>query len=309
MTNNKKIVIFGGTGLIGKELVHSLFSKGYQIEVVTRNFSKAYKDFGNKVTIKELNNKYQLENLINGSFAVINLAGENIAKFWSRSNKEKILSSRVNISKLIADAINRCNIPPAILIQASAIGYYNHNSDQTLAEDSPKGHGFLSDVVEKWEDSVKSINDATRVVFIRTGIVLSGKGGFLAKVVLPVKLFVGSWFGSGEQLMSWIHISDHIRAIQFLLENENSTGVYNLVSTSPVTQKNLLKQIGKIVGKPVLFSIPSFMLRIIFREMADQVFLSSQNVVPVRLLDGGFTFEFEKIEPALLDLFSDQKIG
>jgi len=309
MVNSKTIIIFGATGLIGRELVQYLYAKEYHIIVITRNYSKAYKIFGDKVTIAVLNAKDTLGSVINGSFAVVNLVGENIATYWSESNKRKILSSRVSTSKAIADAINCCTNPPQILVQASAIGFYNFNTEIELTEESPKGEGFLSEVVEKWEESVKSIKKDVRIVFIRTGVVLSKSGGFLKKLLLPIRLFFGGWFGKGTQIISWIHINDHIHAIHFLIENSSSNGIYNLVSPEPISQKELLKRVGKKLNRPAIFSIPSFLVRLVFGKMADEVLLANQTVKPSRILNDGFTFEFSDINSGLDNLLGNKKIN
>jgi len=306
---SKTVVVVGATGLIGRHLVSALLERGYEPIVLSRNPSKAYELFGVKVGVERWDGADvdSLTLLISGASAIINLAGESISTRWTRKTKESILNSRVEVTNAIVAAIKKCVIPPAVFVQGSAIGYYHHKSRIPADEGGLTGNGFLSQVVMRWEQAANNVEDKSRLVVIRTGVVLSAEGGFLSKLVFPVKFFLGGWFGRGDQMVSWIHIKDHVRAICFLLECDNCSGIYNLVSPGSETIKFLVKRLGEILKRPVWFPIPSFALTWIFGEMANEVILSDQNIVPQRLTLAGFMFEFRSVDHAMKDLFNQIK--
>ncbi|BDX38624.1 epimerase [Tenuifilaceae bacterium CYCD] len=302
----KSAVVIGGTGLIGRKLTESLLDEGYNVKILSRDKSKIEKIFGNSVipAIWNGHNSEELASIINGSDILINLTGHSIAVPWSKPNKVKIWNSRVGITARIATAINLCKLPSKVFVQASAVGFYNHNSTDRIDEDSPKGIGFLSKLTAEWEKQAMRCSPRTRVVIIRTGIVLSNAGGFLPKILKPLKLYLGAILGSGKQIIPWIHIDDHVSAIKFLI-NSNANGAFNLVSPNPVSFSNLTKVIAKRVQRPVLFRIPSFILKLALGSMANEVLLSSQNVEPKKLKELGFEWKFLEIENALNDLIPE----
>ncbi|HCT31257.1 MAG TPA: TIGR01777 family protein [Bacteroidales bacterium] len=301
---SKTVIIIGGTGLLGRQIVHKFQKLDYRVLVLTRNPLKAKKFFSTTVDFLYWDGEdmESLKEVLNSTKAVINLSGESIAKRWTQKNKELILKSRVDTTNTVVQAINRCSAPPEVFIQASAIGFYSCNSSDPVDEDNSRGDGFLSKIVSQWEQASYSVDSKVRLVIIRTGVVLSSEGGFIKEILPAIKSFAGSWFGSGEQKVSWIHIQDHANAVSFLLNNSNCKGVYNLVSSNPVVMKLLLKKIGKTINRPVWLSIPSFFLQIIFGEMANEVLLANQAVLPRRLIEAGFKFDFEDIDSALKDL-------
>ncbi len=298
------VVVIGATGLLGRKLVAQLKVSGYKPLVLTRNPLKAKKVFDENVDFCEWNGRDAdlLKEIISSTKAVINLSGESIAKRWTKKNKELIINSRIDITNSIVQAINASPFPPEVYIQASATGFYPHNSNELFNEDSNSGTGFLSKLVSNWEQASKGVDSKVRHIAIRTGVVLSTQGGFLKEVLPSIKSFAGGWFGSGKQKVSWIHIEDHAKAVCYLLENRSCNGAYNLVSPNPMEMKLLLKKVGKALKRPVWVPIPAFLMRLIFGEMANEVLLSSQSVVPKRLMDKGFVFEFEDIDRALADL-------
>lgn len=302
---NKRIILVGGSGLIGRHLVKMLLSKGYHPIVLSRNPEKAKSIFSNKVEVQQWDGKdtERLSSLINGTKGVINLAGETIAVRWTKKNKESIIKSRIDTTNTIASAILKCESPPEVLVQGSAIGFYNHNSSDQVDESSNPGNGFLSQVVILWEKAAMPIEGKCRLVIVRTGIVLSNDGGFLSSIVPTIKFFLGGWFGNGKQFVSWIHIDDYAKAIQFLLENKNCQGAYNLVSPNPVNSKKLVKEIGKKLHRPIWIPIPKFILKILLGNMVDEVILSNQFVIPKRLNDTGFVFKYNQIELAVKETF------
>lgn len=301
---SKTIVVIGATGLLGRKIVNTLQAKGYRPFIATRNPAKASKIFGDNVDFFSWNG-YDIEVLtqnINACKGAINLAGESIAKRWTNKSKKQILDSRVNITKAIIDAINACVEPPEVLIQASAIGYYPSDSFAVMDEQGRIGGGFLAKVVKQWEDASLKVDSRMRRVIIRTGVVLSPEGGFLKNVLPSIKFFLGGWFGNGEQMISWIHIDDHANAVCFLLDNKRCYGAFNLVSPNPAKLRTLLSSIGRILRRPVWLPIPSFILRLMFGGMANEVLLSSQSVFPRKLIDAGFKFQYEEVDTALKDL-------
>ncbi|MGE0078906.1 MAG: TIGR01777 family oxidoreductase [Bacteroidales bacterium] len=302
----KSTVVIGGTGLIGRKLTESLLDEGYEVKILSRDKSKIEKIFGNRVIPATWNghSSEELAAIINGSDILVNLTGHSIAVPWSKPNRTKIWNSRVGITERIAMAINRCELPPKVFVQASAVGFYNHNSTDRVNENSPRGTGFLSNLTAEWENRSIVCSAKTRVVIIRTGIVLSNAGGFLPKILKPLKLYLGAILGSGKQIIPWIHIDDHISAIMFLISS-NANGAFNLVSPNPVSFSNLSKAIAKRTQRPVLFRIPSFILKLALGSMANEVLLSSQNVEPKKLKELGFEWKFLEIENALNDLIPE----
>lgn len=306
---SRYVYVVGATGLIGKQLIEVLLESDFIPVVLSRNPLKAIEIFGSKVEVELWNGEDvdALKLIINGSKAIINLAGESIASRWTSKRKDSILKSRVDTTNAVGAAINQSSAPPAVFIQASAIGYYPYNSSLPIDEDGSLGSGFLSQVVMQWEQTAVKVNERSRLVIIRTGVVLSSDGGFLSKIVTPVKIFVGGWFGNGNQMLSWIHIKDHVRAVCFLLNNDNCRGIYNLVSPKPETSKIFVKSVGAVLNRPVLLSIPAFILKFIFGVMAKEVILSNQNIIPKRLILAGFKFEFNSIDIALDDLLKRKR--
>ena len=305
MDKSKSIVIIGGSGFIGRHLIDLLLLKNYQPIVVTRKLAKVAKHFSSKVTLKQWDsrNSDELREIINGVNGIINLAGETIAVRWSRSKKESILNSRIETTKAIVDAINKCINPPEIFLQGSAIGYYSYDSTELMNESSNSGRGFLSEVVTKWESIAKNANPKTRLVILRTGVVLANDGGFISKILPSVKSFFGGWFGNGNQYLSWIHIDDLTNSMLFLLENSKSRGIYNAVTPNTVKFKVLVKGIGKRINRPVWIPVPEFIIKLIYGEMAKEVLLANQKVSSAKLVESGFVFKYQTIDSALDDLF------
>lgn len=306
---NKRIFIIGATGLIGRQVVTDLLENGLRPVVLSRNLSKAKKQFGDGVEIKSWNGEDvdALRFNIDRAKAIINLAGESIASRWTAKKKDSILKSRIITTNAVVLAIAKCDVPPEVYVQASAIGYYPHNQGLQFDEDGPLGSGFLSQVVMQWESAALKVENRSRLIIIRTGVVLSSEGGFLSKMALPIKLYIGGWFGSGDQYISWIHIKDHVRAISFLIKNSSSKGIYNLVSPEPVNVRTFVKRIGFIQKKPVWLPIPSFILKLVFGQMAGEVILSNQSIIPKRLMQAVFEFKFKNLDDALKDLLNKKQ--
>jgi uncharacterized protein len=305
-----RIVVTGGTGLIGHELVMSLGQDGHEIDVLSRNPRQA----GNMPETIRFH-KWDAKTaagwgyLVDGANAVINLAGASVAgdgflpTRWTPERKKLILESRVNAGKALVEAIQQANVKPKMLIQSSAVGYYGPQGDKKVTEDHPAGDDFLADVCVQWEASTLEVEAmGVRRVLIRTGVVLSDKGGALPRQIVPFQLFAGGPIGSGKQYYPWIHIEDEVRAIRFLLENDNASGAFNLAAPNPETNASFSRAIGRVLKRPAFVPVPGFAFQIMFGEVST-VLLDGQRAVPARLADMGFTFTYSDAEVALHDLY------
>jgi len=301
----KKVVIIGATGLIGRHLVQLLEKHNYDLAIVSRNAQSAKSKFGEKHSFISWDGKNAavLVPQVEGVDAVVNLAGENIAGGrWTKERKRIILSSRTNSTNAIVEAINICKNKPSVFIQASAIGFYGAADDQVFDETCPSGNNFLATVARLWEEAAKNLDESVRLVFLRTGIVLSTEGGALAEMVKPFRFGAGGHIGSGRQWMSWIHIADEVAAIRFLIENESAKGIFNLTAPNPVTMKDFAVAIGKALEKKSWLHAPEFAIKLALGEMGKEMLLAGQKVVPGNLSDLGFKFRFDDLEIALQDL-------
>jgi uncharacterized protein (TIGR01777 family) len=240
---------------------------------------------------------------------VIHLAGENISSGrWSKNQKNKILSSRINSTRLLTDKIREIGNPPEVFICASAIGYYGDRGTEVLTENSEPGEGFLADVVKKWEQIASSIqNLGHRTVFLRTGVVLSKHGGALKKTLLPFKLGLGAILGSGQQYVSWISLSDLIHIINYIIQNKTISGAINAVSPQPITNRQYSKALGKALARPVILKTPSILLKIVLGEMANALLLSSSRVLPEKLTNSGYQFIHPTIDQAFEAIFKEDR--
>jgi uncharacterized protein (TIGR01777 family) len=233
--------------------------------------------------------------------AVINLAGESIAgKRWTIAQKQRIVTSRVRGTSLLAGVLAQLPVKPRVLISASAIGYYGDKGNQIMTESSPMGKGFLPDVCRQWEQATSAASDAgIRVVLLRFGIVLSAEGGALAKMLPPFRMGLGGVIGTGLQWMSWISLRDVDAIIADTLEDESFAGPINVVSPQAVTNAAFTSALGKVLGRPTLAPLPAGAARFIFGQMADEMLLASNRVEPAVLNDAGYNFLHPDINSAL----------
>ena len=300
---NRKIVITGATGLIGKRIAHKLIQRGDKVTIFTRSVNNAIRFIPDAAEyVKWDYNKDNWQMKLEGIDAVIHLAGENVmAKRWNKQHKENILKSRIETTSAMVNAIINTENKPKIFISASAVGFYG-SSDQPVTEKSLPGKDFLSNVVNAWEDQSKKVDEyKVRRSNIRTGIVLDKNEGALAQMVIPFKYFIGGPLGTGKQWFPWIHIEDVVGIYLYVLDNDNVDGIINAVSPHPIRMNEFCKSLGKIMHRPSLFKVPEFVLRLIFGEATD-VLLASAHVIPERTLELGYKFEFEKVENALKNL-------
>lgn len=241
---------------------------------------------------------------LEGVEAVVHLAGENIAAGrWNAKVKERIRNSRVDGTRNLAAALAKLSAKPETLVCASAIGYYGDRGDELLAESAPPADTFLANVVKDWEAAARPAAEAgIRVVNLRIGVILSPRGGALAKMLTPFKLCVGGKVGSGRQYWSWIALDDVVGAIQHAIQTESLQGPVNTAAPNPVTNREFTKTLGRVLGRPTIFPMPAFAAKLALGEMAEELLLASTRVDATRLIESGYEFRFTELETALRHL-------
>lgn len=298
-----KILVTGSSGLIGSALIPFLTAGGHEVLRLVRRRS----NHPNTVYWSPSQGEIEQEAL-EGLDAVIHLAGESVSWRWTEAKKQRILKSRTEGTRLLAETLARLKHPPACLISASAIGYYGDRGDELLCEDSPPGHDFLAQVCQQWEAACEPARQAgIRVVNPRIGIVLSYKGGALEKMLLPFQLGLGGVLGNGHQYISWVAIDDVLGAFLHILATPALSGPVNLVSPEPLTNAEFTRTLGKILQRPTILPLPAFSLRALMGEMADSLLLSSIRVCCHRLLETGFEFQYPDISSALRHVLGQKK--
>ena len=304
------ILIIGATGLIGRSLVTELKTAGHKVVASSRNAKKAREMLGTETEIRHWDGRSSrgLSDNLTGIDGIVNLAGENIAGgYWTNKRKKKITESRIVTGRMITEAILQSKNKPVFLIQASGIGYYGTLITTPADENREAGSGFIASLVAKWEGSVSMLHGAgMRVVYLRTGIVLAKNGGMLQKMLLPFRFFAGTILGSGKQMISWIALKDFVKVILHLINNETAQGPYNLVAPQVVSMKDFTLAIGKTLKKPVWVKIPASFLKIFMGQMAIETILASQVILPTKLLQEGFSFQFKNLDQALHDIFNNK---
>ncbi|QIF94705.1 TIGR01777 family oxidoreductase [Proteus vulgaris] len=300
-----KILITGGTGLIGKALVCELALSNNDITVLSRSPQKVYSHFCNEITCwTQLSDKQNL----NEFDAVINLAGEPIAdNRWTPAQKQKLINSRCDLTQKLVELIKASDSPPSVFISGSAVGFYGDQGDLQVTEQTPANPEFTHELCAKWESiALEAQTPLTRVCLLRTGIVLSTLGGALPKMSKPFKLGLGGKLGSGKQYMPWIHIDDMVSAIIFLLKTQDAKGAFNLTAPNPVQNKEFTRLLGKAFNRPALMTVPESVLRLVMGESATLV-LGGQQAIPEKLLNVGFEFRYPQLEEALKDIITTGK--
>jgi len=297
-----RVIITGATGFIGKALCARLH-KDYELVALSRNAAGAQRLIGHLAEVAQWDAKTDAgwKQQADGAFAIVNLAGDNVGSGrWSKAKKSLILQSRLDASRAIVETIKKLSKKPAVLIQASAIGYYGSRQDEQLDETSTPGTGFLADVCRQAEGiAAETEKLGVRYVAIRTGIVMGPDGGALSPLKKQFQFYLGGYLGSGQQWFSWIAIDDEIAAIKFLMENEHLSGPFNLTSPNPVKMKEFCTVLGNVLHRPVWLRVPGFAAKAALGEMADEMLLSGQRVLPKRLLEAGYEFKYTDLEKAL----------
>ncbi len=301
----RRTILTGGTGLIGRALAAELVAAGHEVVVLSRNPQGA-RGLPPGVRVERWDGRTAQGwgGLADGAYAIVNLAGENLAGGrWTAERKQRIRQSRLDAGQAVVEAVRAAARKPAVVVQASGIGYYGPHGDEEVTEDFPPGSDFLGRLAVEWEASTAPVEGmGVRRVVIRTGVVLSREGGALPRLALPFRFFLGGPLGNGRQWVPWIHVADEARAIRFLLENETARGPYNLAAPHPVTNRELARALGQAMCRPAWLPVPAPALRLLLGEMS-AVLLTGQRALPKRLLEAGFVFRFPTVESALENLF------
>ena len=289
------ILMTGGTGLIGTATCTVLYAAGHKLTILTRRGRPATND----VTYVTA-----LEDCAEPVDAVINLAGVGLAdRRWSKAYKRQIVSSRVDLTRDLVAWLGELEHTPKRLISASAIGYYGAADERTFAEDGLPGAGFAAALCQSWENEAgRATECGTQVSLLRFGVVLAREGGALGKMTQSFRLGVESWLGSGEQWLSWIHLADAVRVIQHILECDRPADVYNTVAPEPARHRELAHEVGRQSDIWLKLGVPAFAARVMAGEMAEELLLSGQRVLPAQLLEDGFQFHYPNLKEALADL-------
>ena len=296
------IVIAGGTGFIGRALCAALMNGDHTVSVLTRHTGQVLHRPDVHINSVEWNARDigPWEQALEGADAVINLAGAPIAEArWTDSRKRLITDSRILTTRLLVRAMSRRSSGPATFISASGIGYYGASDDRLMHEGSAHGTGFLADLCLAWEaEAMSAAEFGTRVVILRTGMVLDTDGGALAKMVLPFRLFAGGPILPGTQWVSWIHRHDHIGLIEWALANTDLSGPLNVVAPEPVTMKTFCEVLGRVIHRPSWLPVPRFALDVLLGELGT-LMTTGQRVTPAKAMTGGYRFRYPTLEPAL----------
>lgn len=299
-----KIVVAGGSGFLGTALARAL-SPEHEIVILSRRPS-APPAASATVVPWTPDGLGSWTTALEGAGAVVNLAGESIAaRRWTAAQKMRILDSRLLATRNLATAIANPSRPPAVFISGSAVGYYGPLGDEIATEDHTPGADFLASVCVKWEgQALAASSSRTRVVLVRTGIVLDRREGALPKMLPPFWIGAGGPVGSGLQYWPWIHLDDWVALVRFALENPSVSGPLNMTAPNPVRNRDFAKVLGGVIHRPALLPTPGFALKMLLGEMAEGLLLSGQRAVPAKAEQLGFQFRYRDLEPALRAIFS-----
>ena len=288
------VLITGGRGFIGSALKKQLLTAGHDVVITTRQESNSAGELTwnppSLIPPKK----------ISTFDAIVNLAGDSIySDRWTKDKKERIRSSRINTTHYLIESIKNADLKPKVFINASAVGYYGPHGDNEVTENASPGNDFLASVCKAWElEAMKAEGAGVRTVITRFGVVLGPDGGALQKMITPFKAFVGGYIGSGKQWMSWVHIDDITGFIEYALEHDKISGVFNVTAPNPLTNKDFSSTLGRALGRPSLFPVPGFALRAALGEFSE-ILLTGQRVIPERALISGYNFKYPLLDEAL----------
>ena len=295
-----KVIVTGGTGLVGNKLVANLKQNGYEVNILCRNPKKANEYKWN------IENRTIDETVFDGASAIIHLAGAGIAdERWSESRKKEIIESRTKSAELLYNYLSKINHNITSFISASAVGFYGDRENELLTEDSKNGSGFLAEVCQLWENAADKFNSLNiSVSKIRIGIVLSKDGGALPKLDFPIKFGIGAYIGNGKQYVPWIHIDDLCKIFIYVLEHQNLNGTYNACAPETITNKEMSKTIAKVLNRPFIpFPAPAFILNTVMGEMATMILMSTK-CTSKKIIETGFTFQYPNLTLALENIYN-----
>ncbi len=298
-----RILITGGTGMIGLPLSERLAAAGHEVIVLSRQPDKAPPIAGVAVHGWDARTAAGWGHLADGAGAIVNLAGAGLADArWSRAYKREIRESRIHAGQAVVEAVRAAAVKPQVVVQVSGINYYGNTGDEVVTEEHPNGNDYLAKVCLDWELATAPVEHmGVRRAIARSAAVLTTAGGALPRMALPYKLFVGGPVGGGEQWLSWIHLHDEVRALEFLIENEAARGPINVASPNPLRNKEFGQAMGQVMGRPSFMPAPGFAVKLLFGEQA-VVVLEGQRILPKRLQELGFTWRYPTAESALADL-------
>ena len=291
------ILMTGGTGFIGAALAESLVAAGHSVTVLTRQDRVA----GDGVRFLRSLDEITDDSVIDG---VVNLAGASLAgRRWTTAYKREILESRLDTTRALLQLMERLDRKPEVLVSASAVGYYGHHGDEALGEDGASTPGFSSDLCHRWEAlALQAEPLGVRVCLARLGVVLGRGGGALEQMARPFRFGIANWLGDGRQWLSWVHRRDVIAALSMLLERVDLSGPFNVTAPEPVTSRGFCDAMKRRKKTVVTAPVPAALMRLMVGEMADELLLNGQRVVPVRLQSAGFEFEYPDLDGALKDI-------
>jgi uncharacterized protein len=297
-----RIVISGGSGFLGRSLSGALRNAGHQVMVLTRRPARD----GDLLWSPDVEGGAWTA-AVHAADVVVNLAGEGIAdRRWSAARKEAILNSRVHATRALADALREA-VRPALFISSSAVGVYGDCGDSEVTETHAPGADFLARTCVAWEREATAVADITRLVLLRTGIVLAREGGALPQMALPFRFFAGGPIGSGRQFVSWIHRDDWIAMVLWAMATATIRGPVNATAPTPVRNVELATTLGQMLGKPALLPAPAFALRLALGELADTALLRGQRVLPAVALANGFHFRYPDLRGALQAIYGQAR--
>lgn len=298
-----KVIITGGTGLIGQALAADLAADGHEVILLSRS-KGAIAGLSPTIRVEKWDGRTAAGwgHLADGADAIVNLAGANLsAGRWTAKRKQEILQSRQNAGAAVVQAVQQAQNKPAVVIQAAAIGFYGPSETKFFTEANGPGNDFLAQVCQAWEASTLPVEDlGVRRVVARLAVVLSNESGALPRMLLPFRFFVGGPLGSGKQWMSWVHIADTVEALRFLIDTSQAEGAFN-ISATPLTNRQFAKTIGMVMRRPSFIPVPAFVFKLLFGEMST-VLLEGQRVSSKRLTDLGFNFRYPEAQVALANL-------
>jgi hypothetical protein len=296
---NSRILVSGVSGPIGAALLPSLKTSGWSVVRLVRGTA-----VGNGQIAWDPSVPISPD-AVSGFDAVIHLAGESIFGRWSAAKKRKIRDSRVAGTLNLATALAQAEDKPQVFVCGSAIGYYGNRGEEVLREESAPGNGFLAEACQQWEEATTpAVRADIRTAHLRTGIVLSPKGGALGAMLLPFKMGLGGRTGDGQQWMSWVDVRDVVGGIHHILKNDLMQGAVNMVAPKPVRNEEFAATLASVLSRPAILPMPAFAVKTVFGEMGEELLLSSQKVEPGRLISSGYPFRYRDLRASLQDLLS-----